>query len=281
MAATTNNPKVISVLNMKGGVGKTTLSVNVAYILASFHNKKVLIVDIDPQFNATQYLVSQEEIIDHFESKKTILDIIMPQKEEKIELVKAKKKASTRKLQLSDFTINILDKSNGARLDLIPSTVNLIEIENSPRGAEHHLKQFIKKYCKLYDIVIIDCPPTIGIHTLSAFLASAYYLIPLKPDYLSSLGLSLLEKALEKYRKADGHKLKSLGVVFTMVDLRPELTFKIMKEIKVARKDVITAYSSLSTQVAQSFSNLDNFYSGNGRYQTEFKDITQEIVNKL
>lgn len=273
--------KVISVLNMKGGVGKTTLSVNLAYILANFHNKKVLIVDIDPQFNATQYLVSQENIIQHFDTKKTILDIIMPQKEEKIDLVKKKKKAAPKKPQLSDYIINISSKANGARLDIVPSTVNLIEIENSPRGAEHHLKQFLKKYCKLYDIVIIDCPPTIGIHTLSAFLASAYYLIPLKPDYLSSLGLSLLEKALEKYRKADGHKLKSLGVVFTMVDLRPALTFTIMNEIRKARKDCILAYSSLSTQVAQSFSNMSSFYSGTGRYQTEFKDITQEIINKL
>jgi chromosome partitioning protein len=281
MATGTSNTKVISVLNMKGGVGKTTLSVNLAYILANFHNKKVLMVDIDPQFNATQYLVSQADILKHFDTKKTILDIIMPQKEEKIELVKAKKKAVIKKLQLSDFIINISTKPNGSRLDIVPSTVNLIEIENSPRGAEHHLKQFLKKYCKLYDIVIIDCPPTIGIHTLSAFLASAYYLIPVKPDYLSSLGLSLLEKALEKYKKADGHKLKSLGVVFTMVDLRPELTFKIMGEIKKARKDCITAYSSLSTQVAQSFSNMNSFYSTNGRYQTEFKDITQEILSKL
>lgn len=279
--ATATNTKVISVLNMKGGVGKTTLSVNLAYILANFHNKKVLIVDIDPQFNATQYLVSQEDIINHFETKKTILDIIMPQKEEKIDLVKVKKKATVKKPQLNDYIINITSKANGARLDLIPSTVNLIEIENSPRGAEHHLKQFIKKYCKLYDIVIIDCPPTIGIHTLSAFLASAYYLIPLKPDYLSSLGLSLLEKALEKYKKADGHKLKSLGVVFTMVDLRPQLTFTIMDELKRARRDYVTAYSSLSTQVAQSFSDLGSFYSSNGRYQTEFKDITKEILNKL
>jgi chromosome partitioning protein len=273
--------KVISVLNMKGGVGKTTLSVNLSHILANFHNKKVLIVDIDPQFNATQYLVSQERIIDHFDKKKTILDIIMPQKEEKINLVKTTKKVTPKKPQLSDYIINILSKPNGARLDLIPSTVNLIEIENSPRGAEHNLKQFLKKNCKMYDVVIIDCPPTIGIHTLSAFLASSYYLIPLKPDYLSSLGLSLLEKALEKYKKADGHKLKSLGVVFTMVDLRPGLTFKIMEEVKKARKDCITAYSSLSTQVAQSFSNLDDFYSREGRYQTEFKDITNEVAKKL
>jgi len=280
MATETTNSKVISILNMKGGVGKTTLSVNLAYILANFHNKKVLIVDIDPQFNATQYLVSQEAIIKHFDKKKTILDIIMPQKEEKIDLVR-KRRVAEKKPQLSDYIINISLKQDGSRLDIIPSTVNLIEIENSPRGAEHHLKQFLKKYCKFYDIIIIDCPPTIGIHTLSAFLASAYYIIPLKPDYLSSLGLSLLEKALEKYKKADGHKLKPLGVVFTMVDLRPTLTFKVMSEIKQARKDCITAYSSLSTQVAQSFTDIGSFYNTNGRYQTEFKDIAQEIINKL
>ena len=276
-----HNTKVISVLNMKGGVGKTTLSVNLAYILAHFHNKKILLVDIDPQFNATQYLVNQETIVAHFNNnKKSILDIIMPQKEEKINLVDSKKKKKNSKLLFSDYVINLTNKSD-VHFDIIPSTINLIEIESSDRGAENHLKKFLKKYCKHYDIVIIDCPPTIGIHTLSAFLASTYYLIPVKPDYLSSLGLSLLERALEKYRKTHSHRLKPLGIVFTMVDLRPYLTFKIMEELKEAREDCITAYSSLSTTVAQSFSNMDKFYRSNGRYQDEFKDIAQEILNNL
>lgn len=273
--------KVISVLNMKGGVGKTTLSVNIAYVLSNFHNKKVLLVDIDPQFNATQYLVSQERIIEHFQTSKTILDIIMPKKEEHIDLVNGgRKKKKKTKSPLSDFIINI-SNNNGARFDIIPSTINLIEIENSDRGAENHLNKFLKKNCKHYDVVIIDCPPTIGIHTLSAFLASAYYLIPVKPDYLSSLGLSLLENALEKYRKAHSHRLKSLGVVFTLVDLRPGLTSSTMEELRQSGRECIDAFSSHSTQVAQSVSSMESFYSRDGRYQKEFKDITLEILNKL
>lgn len=279
MAKEGSSTKVISVLNMKGGVGKTTLSVNMAYILAKFHSKKVLLVDIDPQFNATQYLVDQEVIMEHFANKKTVLDIIMPKREEHIDLSKGKKKKK-KTPKLEDYTINILETKT-SRFDIIPSTINLIEIENSDRGAENHLNKFLKKYCKQYDIVIIDCPPTIGIHTLSAFLASAYYLIPVKPDYLSSLGLSLLESALEKYRKAHSHRLKSLGLVFTLVDLRPNLTQTTMNDLKTAGRDCITAFSSHSTNVAQSVSDLPSFYQTSGRYQKEFKDITQEVLRKL
>jgi len=263
---------------MKGGVGKTTLAVNIGYILANFHNKRVLLVDIDPQFNATQYLISQEKILDHFEKKKTILNIIMPKKEENIDLVgKTKNRVAT--VKLNDYIINI--SKNGGSYDILPSTLNLIEIENSERGAEHRLKKFLNTYCKHYHFIIIDCPPTLGIHTFSAFLASSYYIIPIKPDYLSSIGLSLLEKALEKYRGLDSHKFKPLGIVFTIVDLRPELTFQIMEQIKNSGRSCINAYSSLSTNVAKSVSQMDNFYRSNGRYQKEFKDITQEIVDKF
>lgn len=272
-------PKVISVLNMKGGVGKTTLSVNLSYILSNFHNNKVLLIDIDPQFNATQYLVSQTDIVNHFRTKKTVLDIIMPQKEEQISLV-GKKKNKISVPKLDDYIINI-SKTTRGQFDIIPSTINLIEIENSERGSENHLNKFIKKHCKHYDYIIIDCPPTIGIHTLSAYLASTYYLIPVKPDYLSSLGLSLLESALEKYRRAHSHRLKSLGLVFTLVDLRPGLTFQIMKDMKNAGRECLTAYSSQSTQVAQSVTNMKNFYSYSGRYQTEFKDIAKELLTKI
>lgn len=278
MSKISNNPKVISILNMKGGVGKTTLSVNIGYILANFHSKKVLLIDIDPQFNATQYLVSQEDIVQHFENKLTVLDIIMPKKEESVNLVK-KKKRNIKTPKLTDYIINI--SSNGGSFDILPSTLNLIEIENSERGAEHRLKKFIGTYCKHYDIIIIDCPPTLGIHTYSAFLASSYYIIPIKPDYLSSIGLSLLEKALEKYRGLDNHKFKSLGIVFTIVDLRPNLTFEIMNQIKLSGKDVFTAYSSLSTKVARSVSQMEYFYNINDRYQIEFKDITKEVLAKL
>jgi len=280
MAKQNSKPKVISVVNMKGGVGKTTLSVNIAYIITKYHNKKVLLIDVDPQFNATQYLVTWKEIVAHFEKNKTVLDIIMPKKEESIDLVNGKKKKKDKEPKLKDFIINI-SKTNGSYLDIIPSTLELIEIENSVRGAEHRLKNFIKKNCKHYDIIMIDCPPTIGIHTLSAFLASSYYLIPIKPDHLSSLGLSLLERVLTKYKNDHNHKLTSLGLVFTMVKHNNYLTPQIMKEIRNSGRSCATAYSTDSVRVAESVTDMDSFYNRSGQHQSEFIDITQEILNKL
>lgn len=270
---------VITVINMKGGVGKTTLSVNISYVLARFHQKKVLIVDIDPQFNATQYLVDQANILDHFRNKKTIFDIISPTRDADISLT-VKRKAVNKPTNLSDYVINIKQFVKG-RLDLIPSSLKLINFETPKRGLESLLKKFIDEHCKDYDYIIIDCPPTLSILTLSAYLASQYYLIPIKPDYLSSLGLPLLERGLQEYDDLQGHSLELLGIVFTMVDNKSNLPHEVMESLE--EYECFINKSSYSTQVAKSVNSLDSFYKYRrfARYAEEFKRITSELINKI
>jgi len=279
--------KRITIVNMKGGVGKTTLSVNISYVLARFHYKKVLLIDVDPQFNATQYLVNQKNILEHFKDKKTIYDILLPNKEENISLSgnSAPKKTNQ---ELKNFIINIGNYENSGRLDLLPSSLKLINFETTKRGIENHLKNFINSKCKEYDFIIFDCPPTLSILSLSAYLASTHYLIPIKPDYLSSLGLPLLERGLKEYEETYGHSLNPIGVVFTMVQNTSSLPAEIKQSILSSGKRKIFRNSvSQTVKIARSIENninsINDFYNNSNftRYAIEFKKIVDELIDEL
>jgi len=275
---------VITVINMKGGVGKTTLSVNLAHVLCYEHDLRVLLVDIDPQFNATQYLVKQATILDHFKNRKTVYDILVPNREEEISLTATRKPPKDPPVKLADYVIQLENYDDGSCLHLLPSSLKLINFEEqAKRGTENLLKKFLTTYCGSYEIVIIDCPPTLSTLTLSAYLASDYYLIPIKPDYLSSLGLPLLERGLGDYRDRFGHSITLLGIVFTMKDNRGTIASEVMRDIRGSGWNCFDASSSLSVKVARSTKSLHDFYkyASNSRYSDEFKAIAKELLKKI
>ena len=206
--------RIVSLINMKGGVGKTTLAVGLAWELAK--KNRVLLVDIDPQFNATQWLVNTSEYLTWVKTKHTILSVFQPPGQASIHTGAAGAGHAAPVKPTAKSTI-ISIKKNGAKLDLLPSILDLMKLDAAPRGTENRLRVFLEKVRSDYDYILIDCPPTASLFSYSAFLASDAYLVPVKPDPLSVLGLPLLERAMQDYEERSGQELPRLGLVFTQV----------------------------------------------------------------
>lgn len=208
--------KVICLINMKGGVGKTTLSVNLCDCLASRNSAKVLLIDIDPQFNSTQCLMSPDEYVDHLKSKKdTIINVYDRNVRPIISTVDGIDSSTPKKL---DEIEPILIKNN---FFLLPGNLELYRIEMSPgEGRENKLNKYIKLINgkNNYDYIIIDTPPTPSIWMTSALLASDYYLIPVKPDPISFTGIDLLQSIINERKENLDLKIECCGVVLTMVE---------------------------------------------------------------
>jgi chromosome partitioning protein len=225
--------KTVSFINMKGGVGKTTLAVNIAYALAYFEKKKVLLVDLDPQFNATQYLISDKKYLSHFNSGKPFaLDIYRKRASSGLSLVNS---GSQQRAVLEPTLENLripIHEGNGGKLDLIASALEMIELDMSTRGTERKLKTFVHTIRGAYDYVILDCPPTIGFLTISAYLASDGITIPVRPDYLSSIGLPLLEKYLGGFEEDRDGEAEQIGIIFSMVDRRSNIMEQIRPQLE-------------------------------------------------
>lgn len=197
---------VVSLINMKGGVGKTTLAVGLAWELAA--RNRVLLVDIDPQFNATQWLVNADTYLDWLKNKHTILNVFQPQ---------GSSATSGPHTRPTERTTLIPVKHGTRTLFVLPSALDLMKLDAAPRGTENRLRVFIEKIRTNFDYILIDCPPTASLFSYSAFLASDAYLVPVKPDPLSVLGLPLLSKAMQDYEDRSGQELTRLGLVFTQV----------------------------------------------------------------
>jgi chromosome partitioning protein len=199
---------VVSITNMKGGVGKTTLTANLAYCLADNKKKRVLMVDVDPQFNLTQYCMSEKnyEEIQTDTSKGTVFDILVPEAITVPTILKGKKTKSKKR-------ITYPVRNN---LYIIPSSINLIDfIDQRRSGSERLLSNYLKSIKDEYDYVFIDCPPTSTILSRAAYLASDAYLIPMGMDYFSVMGIPLLQKDINNFTSTYGVEMKGLGIVRT------------------------------------------------------------------
>ena len=199
--------KIIAVTNQKGGVGKTTTAVNLAAGIAMLGNK-VLLIDIDPQGNATSGAGIDKRSVKH-----SAYSII-------IENTKAEQ------------TIMHTDYQN---LDIIPSSMNLAAAEIELVDIEHReskLKNSLALIKGNYDFIFIDCPPSLGLITTNAFCAADTLLVPIQPEYYALEGLSQLMNSVRKIKRRYNEYLDIEGVLLTMYDGRLNLTQQVVQEVK-------------------------------------------------
>jgi chromosome partitioning protein len=207
---------VISTINLKGGVGKTTTTVAVGEMLCAFFGKKVLIIDLDPQTNATTMLIGDKKW-DQLNGRGHTLaqlfkDALVDPSERKFDLNKTVQKG-----------VSSVQEVRG--LDLIPSSLDLIDVQDRlatmPSGkfyAENPidiLKRAIKPVLDEYDYVLIDCPPNLGIITLNGLRISNGYIIPVIPDHLSTYGIPQIVTRVNDFSNIIGENIEPLGVVIS------------------------------------------------------------------
>ena len=213
---------------MKGGVGKSTLCVNLAWHYAAMTRwtKRVLLIDLDPQFNASQYIlgVSRYETEVFKASRPTVWDIFE-------QATRAPGlKSSGRKL--SDAVLRVVTFTSGSYIDLIPSQLELSLTLKNPSQKEHLLANFIEEIEKNYDLVLIDCAPTESVLTTAAYLSVDSILIPVKPEFLSTIGLPLINQSVADFSKFYRKALEIVGICFNhSSNYAPEAT-KSKAEVK-------------------------------------------------
>lgn len=208
--------KIISIINMKGGVGKTTMTCNIAYHLSE-QGKKVLIIDIDPQFNSTQTFINYKHnsFDEYFDLKYKFLTISEIFNEKRNKEILRKKETTEEK-----FYNEIIYKIND-NLDIIPGDLDLIVDINA--NSADKLKMFFNtlNIKDKYDYIFFDCPPTWSNLTNIAVGLTDYYLIPSKIDDFSSMGIEILfQKISEKVRANPEKYPKCIGIVYTFLNPR-------------------------------------------------------------
>lgn len=198
--------KIVSVANQKGGVGKTTTTVNLSTILAK-RGKKVLLIDTDPQGNATSGLGIEKE-----------------------------SDLSTYDLLITDVAAeDIIQETAIKNLYISPSNMNLAGAEVqlvSMMSREQRMKEKLDVIRDQFDYILIDCPPSLGLITLNAFTASDSVLIPVQCEYYALEGLGQLLNTVELVRKHLNKNLYVEGAILTMYDIRTNLANQVVREVK-------------------------------------------------
>lgn len=199
--------KIISITNQKGGVGKTTTAINLSAALAEA-NQNVLVIDFDPQANATSGFG-----VELSDEDKTVMDVIRG----KSDIKKAIIETSVKNLDIlaGDVELSVLE----------------LELLDKPEK-EKKLKQVVDKISSEYDYIVIDCPPSVGMLTVNALVASDSVIIPVQCEYFSLEGLTQVLDIIDLVQQKMNTKLSVEGILFTMYDGRTKLAQDVVKNVK-------------------------------------------------
>lgn len=220
----------VSMINMKGGVGKTTLASQIAWYATMQLDKKVLLIDLDPQANASQSVMSPQKYVDYLnKGGLTVADIF----EQFTPTGTAA--GSPTKLDPLKVIYRRVKYPDGSLLDIVPSRLELSWTLRNPTGKETLLPRFVAKIQDQYDLIIIDCSPTDSILTDAAYHCSRYILVPIRAEFLASIGFPLLNRTIKAFQLRHEDKvIEVCGLVFN--DFNRGDT---KRENQLARSDVL------------------------------------------
>jgi chromosome partitioning protein len=260
--------QVIAFINFKGGVGKTANAVHVGTCLAADHNKRVLIVDLDPQCNATFWFLQPKEWRGRIDDKtRTVCQVFHDQ-------IDGTKKFLFSKAVIKGVPISESGVGLNPNLDLLPSSVELIEVEDvlheqSKKPFFTFLRTALAPFRQEYDFILLDCPPNIFTVTKNALYFADSYVVPYIPDYLSLSGLTIFAKRLRKFQESVVahdprmresriraiiiNRFKTVGNVFTqaIVELKGQLGELRKAQLVDTGATILSPYIRDCTAVAQ------------------------------
>lgn len=250
---------VISIANQKGGVGKTTTAINLSAGLAMC-GKKVLLIDLDPQANSSLTFLPHEII------ERSVYELLTE----------------------PDIDIDeVVRKTAIPELDILPSRINLAKFESKLIGefdAPFRLKDRIDGASRKYDYVLIDTPPTLGLITVNALVASNYLIIPIQPSYFALEGTDDLLETVEKVKARPNPNLQVLGVVITLLDKRTTLAKDIQEQIRQVFGDkVFETVISKSVRLEESPAYKESIFTfaPNSSGAVEYSSLCKEVLSRV
>ena len=250
---------IIAITNQKGGVGKTTTSINVSSALALM-GKKVLLVDTDPQAHSTISVVNNPSLLE-----KSLYDVMM-NKAEKIE--------------------NVIAESNVPGLDVAISKIAMAKLEPSLLGdidGHYRMKDVLEPIKSKYDFIFIDTPPTLGLITLNALVAATFILIPIQSSYLCLEGTDDLLETIDKVRRIANPRLKIIGVLITLYDKRTNMARDVVARLKKVFGDkLFETYISKSVKLEESPAYKESIftYAPDSVGALQYKKVAEEIIER-
>ena len=279
--------RVISLINLKGGVAKTTTTVALAETLAAKFGKRILVVDLDPQTNATVMLIGEKRWKQLNEKGWTLATLFKDALEPH-----AKKFDLDKTLQRK-----VSDVQGAEKVDLLPSSLDLIDVQDklasAPTGQFYSvtpidlLRLAIKSKLDDYDLVLVDCPPNLGIITLNGLRISEGYIIPTVPDILSTYGIPQIVRRVSNFSKEIAEEITPIGIVITKFQANSTTHGNVSKDLR--REGDTTVFNTTIRQADQiaaaaefqsSRRTLKQKY-GYGDLAERYVELAKELLGKL
>lgn len=279
--------KTIAMINLKGGVAKTTTTVGLAEVLSKSYNKKVLVIDLDPQTNATIMLIGEVKWKELNDKKLTIATLFKEALDDKT----INKFNITKSIQK-----NVSNVKEVTKVDLLPSSLDLIEFQdmlcNVPNGkfssnsSTDILSKEISKVIDLYDYILIDCPPNLGIITLNGLRIADKYIIPTIPDVLSTYGIPQITKRVKEFSKEISKEIEPLGILITKFRVESNLHIRTKEELLNSKDakifETVFPENSKTAEAAEfiGYNTLKQKW-GYGTQYDNFNNLAKEIIDRF